>query len=108
MVPPDDDHGLPAPFDFRGETKHRVGLAGDGGESHHLGREAIVLSPELLFVFALQVHDANVMGDQGGGDNLEAEGFSPEYLLDGGDTVFLFRDAATGVGRVDEQYVHGP
>jgi len=37
-----------------------------------------------------QIDDANVMGDKGGGDNLEAEGFSPEYLLDRCDTVFLF------------------
>jgi hypothetical protein len=42
------------------------------------------------------------MGDQGSGDDLEAKGFSPEYLLDGCDTVFLFGDAATCVGRVDE------
>ena len=48
------------------------------------------------------------MGPQGGGDNLQAEGLSPEYLLDGCYPVLLLRDAATGIGRVDEQYVHGP
>ena len=108
MVSPDDDRGLPALFDLRGKAKHRVGLAGDGGKSHYLGRETVVLSPELCFAFALQIDDANVMGNEGGGDDLEAEGLSPEYLLDGCDAVFLFGDAATGVGRVDEQYVHGP
>ncbi len=108
VVSSDDDQCLPAPFDFRGKAKHRIGLAGDGGESHHVGLEIFVLQPELRFVCALQVHDADFMGAERCGDDLEAEGFPLEYLPDGSDPVLLFGDRATGVGRVDQQYVHGP
>jgi hypothetical protein len=67
----------------------------------------IILGPKILFAFALQIHDEHLMGAEGSGDNLEAERFPPEYLLDGGYTVLLFWDAATGVGRIDEHYFHG-
>jgi hypothetical protein len=46
------------------------------------------------------------MSRQGTGNDLETERLSPEYLLNRVDPVLLFRDAPSGVRRIDQKNVH--
>jgi hypothetical protein len=103
---PDNDQRIPPLFDFPGQTDHRIGFAGDRGESDNLGFKAIVLRPKIRLVLALQIHDDDLMGAQGSGEHLEAEGFSAKDLPNGCDAVFLLGDAAAGIGRIDEHDLH--
>ena len=46
------------------------------------------------------------MSRQGSGNDLKAEGLSLEYLFDGCDPVFLFRNAPSGIRGIDQKNPH--
>ena len=87
------------------QPQHRVGLAGDPGESDQVGREPFQRLAQLARV-GLQVGDRDLVPVQVPGDDLERQGLAPEDHLDRVDPVVLFGDAAPAVGRVHEEDFH--